>query len=337
MRELVILVVALAGLGCGPERPLLLVQVRSDARPGVEVDRLEVAVLRAGELGQPVASPVALRELDLAEGDDLFGGLRALEAELDAPGDYLARARLLSGSTIVGQRRAVVQVTESVAVTLVITSACAGVECDADAEGRPLTCREGACVDARCAPEAPVFCPPAACDGDGDCGDGPGCLRGRCLDGECGSVPEDDACTMGRCDRALGCLDVADAGVPDAGGVDAGVVFEPGDGCTAPFVLDAPQTVSGDTCDFTDAAEVCFSAGRSDVWFSLPGRCQLVLDTNNQLHLGSGDPCGSLAGGSCRSVGGMISGTFGPPMEDFLILEKRDGCGPYSVEVVSCE
>lgn len=332
---------------CGPDQPLLVVQVRSDARAGDEVDRVEVAVLRADDLGQPVASPVALRETTLAAGDDLLGGLRVLQEELEQPGDYLARARLLSGSTIVGERRALVQVRESIVVTLVITSACTGVMCDVDVEGRPLTCRGGACVDARCAPESPQFCPPDACDVDTDCADGPACLRGRCIAGECGSVADDSACPGGRCDRALGCVGasdagpldagMSDAGMADAGMPDAGFVHDPGDGCTNPFVLDAPMMIVGNTCEATDTEPVCFSSGREDVWFALPGRCDLRLDTNNQLHLGTGALCGSLAGGRCQSVGGMITGTFGPPNEDFIILEKRSGCGPYIVEVMSCE
>ena len=39
----------LSSTGCGPDRPLLVVEVRSDARAGDEVDRVEVAVLRADD------------------------------------------------------------------------------------------------------------------------------------------------------------------------------------------------------------------------------------------------------------------------------------------------
>lgn len=96
-------------------------------------------------------------------------------------------------------------------VTVVITRDCKGVMCPEASAPRATACLGGECVDPRCSPETPEFCPPPRCALASDC-DPPAvaCAGSRCEDGTCLVAPDDGRCAAGEiCDPDLGCVDAA--------------------------------------------------------------------------------------------------------------------------------
>jgi hypothetical protein len=208
-----------AGLGCSAGGGhTLQVNLRSDLRSGIEV------VVARAELfdeapGQTTAGTSRDRLLD--ETMTLGDGIRLTDYGLPDPGRRFLRVQLLGASgEVVLERRAVVQVRGVTVATMVMTRDCVGVECPTS-DPALLACVGGRCVDPRCTPETPEFCPPPVCDDDTAC-EVMGCADGRCVDDVCMWAERPGACEPTQwCSPEAGCVDRSgrDAGAPldDAG------------------------------------------------------------------------------------------------------------------------
>lgn len=230
MRAACLLAFAILASGCDGDGRLLTVDLRTDLRGGQEFDRVVTQVF-------PASSRAPLRT---AESQAPASGGRVAELEGLAAGTYRVRVQLLLGGEEVVSGAVILTLRDAAqAVTLVVTSDCRDVPCEALTE----TCRGGACVDARCSPQSPSFCEAPVCVAPTDCpASGLDCGDAVCLDGVCGVALEPTLCASGVCDRARGCVGgLEDAGTEDAGLEDSGVCDE------APCRLVAPQCGCGPT------------------------------------------------------------------------------------------
>ncbi len=93
-------------------------------------------------------------------------------------------------------------------VTIVLTRSCEGVMCPNDNPAFD-SCLGGRCVDPRCTPETPEFCPPGQCVSAAECGvPDAECVESRCGDGVCLAVPNNALCAEGQvCHGLRGCID----------------------------------------------------------------------------------------------------------------------------------
>lgn len=212
--------------GCEPE-PLLLVSLRSDYAPGLEVTHARVDVARSDDFAAPLASA---RE-DVSLRDSLVTPTRL--AELTVPSDVLfVRVTLERGEASIASRVVAVQTRDARAITVVMTRSCEGVRCPGAGDPAATSCVGGVCVSPECTPETPEACPPPECVADSECSAGSvPCAAPVCLAGSCG-LRGDDARCEGRCDPRVGCVGAPDAGLdagldagtPDAGSADCAAV-----------------------------------------------------------------------------------------------------------------
>ncbi|MBX3268659.1 MAG: hypothetical protein KF729_00265 [Sandaracinaceae bacterium] len=254
------IVAALAALaGCdGPSCGLVVVDVRSDFAPGVEV----------GSIGLSVTPGGAVRERAVTGTDDLLRGVRVAELEGVEAGTVRVTATLRArGGAALLSRTAQVEHGCASAIVVSITRSCAGVRCPG--AGDPADATE--CVDRRCVPprcDDPT-CPGSACVFDADCpSTGAECVAPRCVAGSCYDVPRDERCAADEVCRAeLGCvprppddagapsLD-AGSGPPDAGPPpDAGCECTPGTSDVVPCGTCQSRARScGSTCRWSEGA-----------------------------------------------------------------------------------
>ena len=232
-------VLALA-YGCGGgEGASLLIDLRSDLLPGVELD--EVAIdLQTDE--------AILRTYEVQPFDDLQRGVRVASFEGMRAGAVRVRARLFTpDGARLGERELAVEVRGTTVATLVFTRSCRGVVCP-DGDPTLTACQNGVCVAPECSPENPEACGAARCVGSSECVAPVGaCAEAMCIEGACFDVPRSGACGAAEvCLPDLGCIprDESDAGsgmdadVPDAGAadadVDAGAPCDEGAACPLP-------------------------------------------------------------------------------------------------------
>lgn len=188
------LVAALAA--CDPS-DRLLVDVRSDLVPGVEVDALRVVVGAAG-----------VEEREVGSGDDLLGGVRA--ADLSVSGEVSFRVQALRSGRVLLDRPVVAAVRGLHAVTVLLSRDCRGVACPAlDGDPSAIACLGGTCVDSACT-EDEASCEPE-CAVDADCAASSACAIARCVASTCVAAP--GACGPAeRCDLDFGCVPAAAEG-----------------------------------------------------------------------------------------------------------------------------
>lgn len=184
-------------LGCGSEGRLL-VDVRTDMVPGVELD--EVVTVVTSPVRPPVSRPVSV-------GEDWLAGVRV--ADIDpVSGEVALTVRGLRLGRVVVERPVLVRVSGRRAVTVTLSRDCRDVRCPGPDDPSAVACRGGRCVDPSCTEDRsdPACAPDCALDAD--CGSVDGCATPRCLDGVCLQEADDSAC-------------------------DAGAVCIPGEGCRA--------------------------------------------------------------------------------------------------------
>lgn len=216
------------------------VDLKTDYVPFVEFDAVRVQV---------DDGDVAVRFDHVVErSEDYLRGQRIDETTTQA-GQHALTLTLFRGGIPVATRRvsAIVQAPITV-VTIVLTRNCQGVMCPNDNPALE-SCLGGRCVDPRCTPQTPEFCPADQCMSDAECAqpDVP-CVEARCDEGVCLGVPNDALCETGEvCHGIRGCVeDESDAGVMDAGVMDAAGspdVFDGG----PPDVFDAGAPDAGPT------------------------------------------------------------------------------------------
>jgi len=249
----------LVSCASGGEGLDLSVDVRTDLVPGVEFTG--VLVTREGDTRMAVAS--------LA--DDYVSGQRVAEFDGLAASDFNVDVALVSPSGTVIEREVAVQLRGDLAITVVMTRDCDGVECPGAAGPSATACLGGQCVDPSCTPETPELCPTDECIGAEDCpAPSQPCFEAACVFGVCFEA-DTGSCGVGRfCDETFGCTEVPgdgampmrDAG-PDGGPRDAG---PPADGGPGPD--SGPELCGDEVCvGFTECIDdecVAFSPCFSD-------------------------------------------------------------------------
>ncbi|MBX3270695.1 MAG: PD40 domain-containing protein [Sandaracinaceae bacterium] len=182
---------------CAPDEHLLVVELRSDLVPGVEIDRVRVLVDGA-----------ARAELALGRDDALASGVRVAETTLPAGAHDVLAVLERNGSAVL-ERAVRVEVVRATSVTVLATRDCRGVRCPAD-DATASACLGGACVRPECTPETPEACPAPACRADADCAPAGACAVGRCAGGACLAVGEDVCGPALYCDPDRGCAALPD-------------------------------------------------------------------------------------------------------------------------------
>lgn len=182
--------------GCTDASAVLFVDARTDLTPGREFDVVVTELLAAD--GEPIER--VIHAVDPAA--SYVAGARV--ARLEARGLTRIAVRAEHEGELVVERRAIVEVTASRGVTLLLTRDCRGVECVDPA--RP-SCLAAQCVPETCTVETPETCP-EECGAPSDCSMPPSsCGTSSCIAGICLDLLEDPACEPGsRCDAALGCI-----------------------------------------------------------------------------------------------------------------------------------
>jgi hypothetical protein len=183
---------------CAPGALELSVDVRTDLAAGEDFENVRV------ELSHSDGTPFAPVAMDAAPALPWASGVRVADFDGVPPGSYRARALLLGSLGEEVLARAIdVTVARDYALTIALTSDCAGVECPGTTEPASFTeCVSGACVDPRCGGPTPENCGPIACTSHRDCEGvlecAAACIEGACV---CASEPPDGGrgceCTAG--------------------------------------------------------------------------------------------------------------------------------------------
>lgn len=192
--------VVLAGMagaaGCGGGGTRLLVDVKTDLAPGIEVDRVRVRVTA------PAGGPSA--ELAAVPGDDWLAGRRVADFA-GLRGEHALAVEALLEGTVVLSRPVSLDVVGERGLTVILSRDCRGVTCPAD-DGDPTAtaCLGGACVDDTCTEES-GSCADECADASG-CPPGPPCTVPVCDEGVCLLRAETSACDSGQaCSPEVGC------------------------------------------------------------------------------------------------------------------------------------
>ena len=184
--------------------------LRSDYRPSVDVDRVEVFL----ELGEGLERR---EEASLTNSDDLLGGHRVAEYDELAPGRYSLRLVVYREGTALVTRRVSVDLQDSLAITVVVSRSCEGVSCPQSGDPALATeCIGGTCEPPECLPESPTSCL-GSCRVDLDCPGLGRCGTGVCIETACYVEANDTVCPSGECRADLTCAPF------DAGGEDVAV------------------------------------------------------------------------------------------------------------------
>lgn len=198
----------LAACGSKEETAALFVDLQTDLVPGIEFIGVDVDVYP--DVSSLDGNPSA-RGTTYALGNSTLP-VRAAEFLTLPPGSKALRARLVDATGDVRlERIAVVDIGGNTTATLVMTRECQGVSCPgAGDDPSALACLGGRCVDPRCTPETPEFCPPAECDASTDCPAVSACAEQRCDFGVCFPTVRPLSCPAGTwCNPEQGCLPAA--------------------------------------------------------------------------------------------------------------------------------
>ncbi len=204
-----------------PGNLILLVELKTDLVPAIEFAAVRTQLFDPADR----TDELTRRQVDVALGRDLTTGLRVAELGDLAVGTYLVRVTLVDlADADVLRRDVVVTVRETAGVTVLMTRDCLGVMCPGTGSDPTETaCLGGRCVEERCTPETPEYCPVPECTAATECTDViSDCAAPVCEDGTCFVRSETAMCTPVEeyCDPAMGCTAVPVLG--DAGGGDAG-------------------------------------------------------------------------------------------------------------------
>ena len=302
-RLALIAVLAAAMCACPAAEPTLIVELRSDFVPGLEVVRARTFVSTEGRV-------VGMGDADLFDAD-LLGGTRIAEIDGLATGNYVIVLDLEApdGRTIF-TRRVHVSITGYLAVTIIASRGCQEVRCPGTGDPPEASeCLGRQCVPPTCLRGEDEGCGGTECTDEGDCMPPPAtCAEAQCVMGACLSHGIDGACSTGEvCSPTLGCVEAAtrpDAGAPDGGRVDASAA-------DASFVDAGPMTCTGgcddgNPCTHSDHCEGGGCTG-SSYSCSDPGDCRTAsCDGSGGCSLSGGCGPGSVcSGGGCVACGGV--------------------------------
>lgn len=254
----------LASCGADGSGSLLSVSVATGLVPGHEFNSVLTDVTRLDGDG----SALPPREARVVFSDEFARGRGVAEFSGLSAGRYSVFVRLLRlDGTILVSRRVHIELAGDFELLVHLTRDCVGVVCPAPAGSAALSeCLGGTCVDPRCIPPDPTFCPDIAfCVGDEDCPATASCANSVCTLGVCEAESVEDACTPpsycnpdpthGGCitpavvDAGIDADVMEDAGIEDAM-IDAGPVLD----------MEIPVEDAGDTdgsISIGDAGPLC--------------------------------------------------------------------------------
>lgn len=280
---------------CSDPSASLIVEVRTDLTPGLEVDSVQTARLDA--VG---GAPVDVRTVAAGIGDPFGEGVRVAELDGLPLGTHAIRVRLSHGGLTALERTVLVTLRNSRAVTVVLTRRCRSVTCPGAGDDPAwLACLGGRCVSPACTPETPEACPAEPeCRAPSDCEVTAACADPDCAGGACLLVGRPGACGADAwCDPDEGCVGASgrDAGVADAAiDVDASV-----EACTSGVFAGSEYLFCrgpGDLLIATASCAVWDPASHLVDIGSLAEQEWLVAEVASRLMLGT--PNGFYTGGS---------------------------------------
>lgn len=288
--------------GCSGTPVGVTVDLISDWVPGLDFVAVETEISsEAFDVGS--AAEVRQASLTVTGTERFLRGARVAELDDVGTGRRFVRVRLLDATgRAIATRILDLTLERSFAVTLLVTRSCRDVECPAPAGAPELSeCQAGTCVDPRCSPSSPEFCPGPACETDVDCitliewCDGARICgsSGHCLCADAPDVPDAGPDTGGCTSSEVTCSDGLDDdcdGLTDCADPD----------CTGSACDDGFYCTNNDTCG---ADLAC-----SDTEPTCPTFC-------NESTMGcdectSDTDCGSATTGAWGSCGGF-AGTCG--------------------------
>lgn len=192
---------------CSDAPVTLTVDVLSDWQPGLDFTTVESSVLRDG------TAEVRQESFAVTGAEDFIEGVRVAEIGDVGMGPVGLRVVLRASSgAAIASRLVSLDLERSYAATVSLTRSCRDVECPAPMGAPELSeCQGGSCVDSRCSPATPEFCPAPQCDTDAECGvriawctTGTVCRSGYCFCSPTG-VPIPDTGPPPECGTDAGC------------------------------------------------------------------------------------------------------------------------------------
>ncbi|MEM9862333.1 MAG: hypothetical protein AAF938_11985 [Myxococcota bacterium] len=271
--------------------PRLVVSVRTDYTPFREFDAVALR-FGSGDAAQE-------DERIVRETDNYVRGQQVADPRL-APGLWRVTGELVRGGRTLATRAVTLEVSDRDAtVTILFTRSCENVSCPNDNPALDA-CLGGRCVDSRCTPETPEFCPAdAQCETEADCStEGAPCVVTACEDAVCLERASALSCGVGEvCDYVAGCVaEDADAGVRDMA-VDTMPVD---------LAMDTAMDLAMDSVvDMADGAPplplaCAVASGPEDIAFfdfedNITDAVSGMDGQHNGTRLGAGSPCGGAS------------------------------------------
>ncbi len=263
--------------GCGGKPVDLTVDVITDWSPSRDFVTVETDVSREAFSGEGTSGEVQQVTLGVTGTEPWLDGVRVADLADLGEGTFYVRVTLMSsGGRAIARRVLVVVLEESRAVQVLLTRTCRDVVCPAPAGAPELSeCQGGSCVDPRCSPSTPEYCPPPECRSTSECEALLGCVgavecrRGYCVcvEGELRDGGLDGGVDAGRDagsdaghDAGSGCF--VD---PDGTPCDDGNACTTGDACLGDACVGATRDCDdGDACttDACSPATGCTHAAR---------------------------------------------------------------------------
>lgn len=295
---------------CASETGVSLdVAVETGLVPAREFTYVQVELASAVE----GVSALPVQEARALFGEDFARGAHVGSFSNLPPGTYLVVARLLRGDgTSLISRRVQIELAADYTLMVHLTRDCVGAVCPLAAGSPALSeCLAGTCVDPRCNPPNPEFCPAITfCLTAADCPQPAECANALCTEGVCTTESIAGACPLNSyCDptgAGNGCTgDVfVDAGVPDAGDADVSLdASEPDAAMPDATMIDPDAFVDGDAAVDVDAGPICgtICTLESDpclfgYWECAPGVAPACVEINFKP---AGSSCG--AGRTCTA------------------------------------
>jgi len=245
---------------CAPETARVVVDLRTDLLPLIEIAEVETILTPDG-----AAAGMTLSH-DVDPDADYLRAVRIAEFQEVTPGVVLVVVRLrgADGSLVV-ERRVSASVTATRVITVVVTRDCRGVMCPMAGDDPDATaCVGSRCVSPECTPETPESCGAPRCASSSECTGTSSCARFECIGGWCLARPTPGACTAFEyCSIDRGCL-------PRDQSCVAGEACDTGNACElgridcstgSPLCRAAGPAARGEPCrdaaDACDAPEMC--------------------------------------------------------------------------------
>jgi hypothetical protein len=325
MRRALVLAAVLSG--CTSSGVDLLVDLKTDLRPGYEFTSVRTTLVGGGE-------SVSEQSVPVTRGDDYTSGVRVAELRGLPAGSRRLHVELrdLDGEVVVG-RDIVVELTESRGVMVVFTRDCRGLECPA-AGGDPAEteCLAGRCVTPDCLDG--TCAETTGCAGDDECVSGASCVEGRCsVERICLMIARDATCGAAElCDPDRGCvadpMAPMDGGGPDTGARDTGAGDAASDGGP-----DAPADTGPDACSGECAAGMMETEDRPCGCGGTERRSRTCDDT---CIWGAWSGWGSCMGSSGSCMPGETRGGCSDPCENQVCRSDCTWSGCRTRSSVDC-